>query len=287
MELVSHDDRATGRPGHAAHADGADVSLGAAVHRGSLSGDGAAAALRAADVLAAPARAARGVDRRTARGAGRGAGRGLVGLSFDDGYADFAEYALPVLRRYGFTATVFVIAGRMGGDNADAAGPRKPLLDADQVAGLAEAGVEIGSHGLMHVSLPAAHRALAAETGGSRRILQDVTGQPAADSATRTAISTPRWSARSATRVTTTAAPSGRPSTPAGTRCRGPSSATPTARPGSGPRRCGTGWPGPGRPEYPAPCVGCLPLLSDPGELSGWHSRSPVQEFARRSGDFA
>ena len=109
-----------------------------------------------------------------------GAGRGLVGLSFDDGYADFAEYALPVLRRYGFTATVFVIAGRMGGDNVwDPAGPRKPLLDADQVAGLAEAGVEIGSHGLMHVSLPAAHRALAAETGGSRRILQDVTGQPA------------------------------------------------------------------------------------------------------------
>ncbi len=88
-----------------------------------------------------------------------GAGKGLVGLTFDDGYADFAEYALPVLRRYGFTATVFVIAGRMGGDNVwDPAGPRKPLLDADQVRALAEAGVEIGSHGLMHVSLPAAHR---------------------------------------------------------------------------------------------------------------------------------
>ena len=181
MELVSHDDRATGNGlamrrmpmvlmYHSVQPYTEDPYL-VTVRR---------AALRAADVLAAPARAARGVDRRTARGAGRGAGRGLVGLSFDDGYADFAEYALPVLRRYGFTATVFVIAGRMGGDNVwDPAGPRKPLLDADQVAGLAEAGVEIGSHGLMHVSLPAAHRALAAETGGSRRILQDVTGQPA------------------------------------------------------------------------------------------------------------
>jgi peptidoglycan/xylan/chitin deacetylase (PgdA/CDA1 family) len=110
-----------------------------------------------------------------------GAGKGLVGLTFDDGYADFGEYALPVLRRYEFTATVFVIAGRLGGDNVwDPAGPRKPLLDADQVAGLAEAGVEIGSHGLRHVSLPAAHGALADETGGSRRIVQDVTGQPAA-----------------------------------------------------------------------------------------------------------
>jgi peptidoglycan/xylan/chitin deacetylase (PgdA/CDA1 family) len=109
-----------------------------------------------------------------------GAGKGLVGLTFDDGYADFAEYALPVLQRYGFTATVFVIAGRLGGDNVwDPAGPRKPLLDAAQVRRLAEAGVEIGSHGLMHVSLPAAHGALDAETGGSRRILQDITGQPA------------------------------------------------------------------------------------------------------------
>ncbi len=108
-----------------------------------------------------------------------GAGRGLIGLTFDDGYADFAEYALPVLRRYGCTATVFVIAGRLGGENAwDPAGPRKRLLDADQVAALAEAGVEIGSHGLRHVSLPAAHGALAGETAGSRRVLQDITGQP-------------------------------------------------------------------------------------------------------------
>jgi peptidoglycan/xylan/chitin deacetylase (PgdA/CDA1 family) len=29
---------------------------------------------------------------------------GLVGLTFDDGYADFLRYALPVLHRYGFGA---------------------------------------------------------------------------------------------------------------------------------------------------------------------------------------
>ena len=32
---------------------------------------------------------------------------GMVGLSFDDGYADFIDNALPVLRRYGFSATLF------------------------------------------------------------------------------------------------------------------------------------------------------------------------------------
>jgi peptidoglycan/xylan/chitin deacetylase (PgdA/CDA1 family) len=108
-----------------------------------------------------------------------GRGQDLVGLTFDDGYADFAEYALPVLKRYGFGATVYVIAGRLGGDNEwDAEGPRTPLMTAQQVRQVAEAGIEIGSHGLRHVSLPKApEAALAGEIAGSRRALQDISGQ--------------------------------------------------------------------------------------------------------------
>ncbi|MGW2343664.1 polysaccharide deacetylase family protein [Streptomyces sp. NPDC001661] len=84
----------------------------------------------------------------------RGAGRGLVGLTFDDGYGDFVENALPLLRHYECTATVFVLAGRLGGDNAwDADGPRKPLLTAQGIRAAAKAGMEIGSHGLLHVDL--------------------------------------------------------------------------------------------------------------------------------------
>jgi peptidoglycan/xylan/chitin deacetylase (PgdA/CDA1 family) len=110
-----------------------------------------------------------------------GAGRDLVGLTFDDGYADFAGHALPVLRRYGFSGTVFVIAGRLGGDNAwDPDGPRKPLLDAGQVGRLAAAGIEIGSHGLAHRRLTGAHDALDEEIDGSRQILAEATGQPPA-----------------------------------------------------------------------------------------------------------
>jgi peptidoglycan/xylan/chitin deacetylase (PgdA/CDA1 family) len=109
-------------------------------------------------------------------------GRQLVGLTFDDGYADFAAHVLPVLGRHGFTATVFVIAGRLGGDNAwDADGPRKALLTADQVRRVADAGMEIGSHGLRHVSLPAvADPELTAETATSRDILWQVSGQDVA-----------------------------------------------------------------------------------------------------------
>src|SRR5487761_889000 len=99
----------------------------------------------------------------------RGAGRDLVGLTFDDGYADFTDQVLPVLKRYGFTATVFVIAGRLGGENGwDEQGPRKQLMTARQVRQAADAGIEIGSHGLRHVSLPgAAGPALTAEIENS------------------------------------------------------------------------------------------------------------------------
>jgi peptidoglycan/xylan/chitin deacetylase (PgdA/CDA1 family) len=79
-----------------------------------------------------------------------------IGLTFDDGYQDFLTGALPVLTRYGFTATVFVVAGGLGGDNHwdHPVGPRKLLLTPQQVREVAEAGMEVGAHGLQHVRLP-------------------------------------------------------------------------------------------------------------------------------------
>src|SRR5262245_50594444 len=57
--------------------------------------------------------------------AAKGRARRLVGLTFDDGYQDFVTNAMPVLQRYGFTATVFVLAGRFGGENVwSRPGPR-------------------------------------------------------------------------------------------------------------------------------------------------------------------
>ncbi|WP_189413760.1 polysaccharide deacetylase family protein [Streptomyces griseoviridis] len=108
----------------------------------------------------------------------RGTARGLVGLTFDDGYADFTEHALPLLRRWGCGATLYVLAGRLGGDNAwDELGPRKPLLTADGVRRAAAEGVEIGSHGLTHTDLTrAGDRALRAETAASRDRLTELTG---------------------------------------------------------------------------------------------------------------
>ena len=108
--------------------------------------------------------------------------RGLIGLTFDDGYADFVEYALPVLDRYGFGATSFPVAGLLGGNNDwDPDGPRKPLMTKEQVRQAADAGIEIGSHGMRHVSLPTTSAAaLAAEAEESRAILQAASGQDVA-----------------------------------------------------------------------------------------------------------
>ncbi|MGW0705282.1 polysaccharide deacetylase family protein [Streptomyces sp. NPDC002643] len=111
----------------------------------------------------------------------RGEGRGLVGLTFDDGYADFVGAALPRLRAHGFGATLFVLPGRLGGDNAwDPLGPRKPLLDADGIRTAASAeGIEIGSHGLTHVDLTKADdETLRAETAGSRARLSELIDAP-------------------------------------------------------------------------------------------------------------
>ena len=109
-----------------------------------------------------------------------GDARRLVGLSFDDGYADFIDYALPLLQRYGCTATMFVPADQLGKANDwDPEGPRKPIMTAQQLRQIADVGIEIGSHGFHHRSLPeTSDLELADEIETSRARLQDITGQP-------------------------------------------------------------------------------------------------------------
>jgi peptidoglycan/xylan/chitin deacetylase (PgdA/CDA1 family) len=104
-----------------------------------------------------------------------GAADGLVGLTFDDGYADFVEHAMPALARHGARATLYVVAGRIGGRNEWDGGPRLDLLDADGVRAVAAAGHEVGSHTLHHVPLAGADAAtLQHEIAGSKAVLEDV-----------------------------------------------------------------------------------------------------------------
>ncbi|MGH3437034.1 MAG: polysaccharide deacetylase family protein [Sciscionella sp.] len=81
---------------------------------------------------------------------------GSVVLTFDDGYADFHDQALPVLNKYGFTATLYVTTGHVGGiatwTCADENGDR-PMLSWSQLAEVTAAGIEIGAHSHTHPEL--------------------------------------------------------------------------------------------------------------------------------------
>jgi len=104
-----------------------------------------------------------------------GRARGLVGLTFDDGYTDFLA-ATDVLAARGFSATLYVVAGRFGGVN-DWDGNGWPLLDAGGVREVDARGVEIASHTLTHPHLPQCDPVqLRAEVHDSRKVLEDLLG---------------------------------------------------------------------------------------------------------------
>jgi peptidoglycan/xylan/chitin deacetylase (PgdA/CDA1 family) len=97
-----------------------------------------------------------------------------VCLTFDDGYEDFAEVAWPLLRRYGFGATVFLVADLVGGAAEwDARhGPPAPLMGWATIGRLAREGVAFGGHTATHPDLTrvGADR-LAEELRRSREVL--------------------------------------------------------------------------------------------------------------------
>jgi peptidoglycan/xylan/chitin deacetylase (PgdA/CDA1 family) len=87
-------------------------------------------------------------------------------VTFDDGYASVASAALPVLQRLRVPATVFVVVGRIGGDNQwPGQWPsicRARLLDTGALRELAAAGVALGCHSLTHPRLTSLDDAAAA-----------------------------------------------------------------------------------------------------------------------------
>jgi peptidoglycan/xylan/chitin deacetylase (PgdA/CDA1 family) len=104
-------------------------------------------------------------------------------FTFDDAYADLTEYALPVLQRYGFSAVVFVVTGKLGGTNDWDRGKWAadlPLMTADQVRYWANQGIEFGAHTRTHRDLTILTDAeLADEIAGSAEDLKQLLGAPA------------------------------------------------------------------------------------------------------------
>ena len=75
--------------------------------------------------------------------------------TFDDGYSGLNDFALPIMSKYGFNATVFVCTGLIGKDNKwnnkDAV--LRKHLNIDELQNLHQHGWEIASHGVSHFNL--------------------------------------------------------------------------------------------------------------------------------------
>jgi peptidoglycan/xylan/chitin deacetylase (PgdA/CDA1 family) len=72
-------------------------------------------------------------------------------VTFDDGYSCFDRNAWPVLRAHGMGATVFLVAGQIGGTNAwDASEPQETLLTEQRIRALQSEGARFGSHSVTH-----------------------------------------------------------------------------------------------------------------------------------------
>ena len=65
-------------------------------------------------------------------------------VTFDDGYEDGYTYAFPILRKYGYVATYFIVASRTGTPDH---------LDVSELKSLLAAGSEVGNHTMDHVDL--------------------------------------------------------------------------------------------------------------------------------------
>lgn len=79
----------------------------------------------------------------------------VVGITFDDGYQNNLHNALPILKKFGFTATCYAVSGMIGGTNSWDQGlvAEKPLMsEADWRAWLA-GGMDVGSHTRTHADL--------------------------------------------------------------------------------------------------------------------------------------
>ena len=83
--------------------------------------------------------------------------RGAVLITFDDGYRDNLLNAVPVLRRHGYPAVIFVPIGFLDGDrplpheeSLRALGIRNETVDWDELADLDAAGIRVESHGIGH-----------------------------------------------------------------------------------------------------------------------------------------
>ena len=102
-------------------------------------------------------------------------------LTFDGGYLDFFNYAFPLLKRFDFTATVFLVAESIGKTNSweKADSEQVQLMGWREIRQLRDAGIEIGSMSATYQPLTGlSPTEIVREAAKSRAILERGLGKP-------------------------------------------------------------------------------------------------------------
>ena len=105
-----------------------------------------------------------------------------VVITFDDGFQGCADHAIPVLRRHGFTAVFYLVAGLMGATSRwlrPELGMDLAIMSWDTARSLEAEGFQCGAHSLTHPRLAGLEASsLRTELVDARRRLEDELGRP-------------------------------------------------------------------------------------------------------------
>jgi len=101
---------------------------------------------------------------------GRKFAHNSVVITIDDGYKDNYTYAYPVLKKYGFPATIFLISNRIGND--------RDFMSWDEVREMSRYNIFFGGHTKSHTYLPSVEEkgALQDEIKGCKEFIEDKIG---------------------------------------------------------------------------------------------------------------